>query len=124
MAGIVRNTATMLLFGLFPAHFIVYALGVIYWARADRLRSGRRPRVSPAADTLTPHACSLAFLQRVVPAALEPPSKQSLTRLLPWRKKSLKIAVTNFHVPLVRKSRQRQTPLQSSPADPVHIKRG
>jgi hypothetical protein len=37
LAAFVRNPSTMLLFGLFSAHFIVYALGLIYWAK-------RRPR--------------------------------------------------------------------------------
>jgi hypothetical protein len=37
LAAFVRNPSTMLLFGLFSAHFIVYALGLIYWA-GRRLR--------------------------------------------------------------------------------------
>ncbi|MDB5826380.1 MAG: putative rane protein [Variovorax sp.] len=50
VAGFVRNVSTMLLFGLFSAHFIVYALGVIYWTRRDRLRPGRPQVEKPGAE--------------------------------------------------------------------------
>jgi hypothetical protein len=33
LAAFVRNPSTMVLFGLFSAHYIVYALGLIYWVK-------------------------------------------------------------------------------------------
>lgn len=41
VAEFVHNASTMLLFGLFTAHIVVYALGVIYWTRRCRLKRGR-----------------------------------------------------------------------------------
>ena len=38
LAEFVRNPSTMLLFGLFSAHFLVYALGIVHAVRRERMR--------------------------------------------------------------------------------------